>query len=85
MHMETLTELALERCDTARCAIQLMGDLASQYGFYGPEWDGPLSTAQDEAGEALTISDRKETWMFHIMPDDSGTSAIWVIDISPRY
>lgn len=62
MHMETLTELALERCDTARCAIQLMGDLAVQYGFFGPEWDGPLKTAQDESGEALTVSDPNEAW-----------------------
>jgi dipeptidase len=35
--METLTKLALKRCDTARCAIQIMGDLATQYGFYDPE------------------------------------------------
>ena len=48
MHMETLTEIALERCDTARCAIQLMGDLGVQYGFYGPEYDGTRQNAQDE-------------------------------------
>ena len=24
-HMETLTEIAMERCDTARCAIQVRG------------------------------------------------------------
>jgi dipeptidase len=60
--METLTEIALERCDTARCAIQVMGDLATQYGFFGPEWDADLTTAQDESGEALTISDPNEAW-----------------------
>jgi hypothetical protein len=30
LHMETLTEIALERCDSARCAILTMGDLATQ-------------------------------------------------------
>ena len=39
-----------------------MGDLAVQHGFYGPEWDGAITNAQDEAGEALTVSDPKETW-----------------------
>jgi len=83
MHMETLTEIAMERCATARCAIQTMGDLATQYGFYGPEWDDDLMNAQDEAGEAITVSDSTETWMFHIMPDDTGSSAIWVAQRVP--
>jgi hypothetical protein len=62
-HMVTLTELALERCATARCAIQLMGDLSTQYGFYGGEWGGDdIESALDEAGEALTISDPFESW-----------------------
>jgi hypothetical protein len=39
-----------------------MGDMASKHGFYGPEWDAPKSAAQDEAGEALVISDPLETW-----------------------
>jgi len=76
--METLTEIALERCETARCAIQTMGNLAMAYGFYGPEWNGDKISAQDEAGEGLSISDPTETWIFHILPDDTGKSAIWV-------
>lgn len=83
MHMETLTEIALERCDSARCAIQTMGDLAVKYGFYGGEYDGELEFAQDEAGEAMTVSDPKETWMFHVLPDDTGSSAIWVAQRVP--
>ena len=71
-HMETLTEIALERCDTARCAINTMGDLALQYGFYGGGWDGDVEGGQDEAGEALTVSDATETWMFHLLADDTG-------------
>jgi dipeptidase len=63
MHMETLTELALERCDTARCAVQTMGDLAVKYGFYGAGWSDSVQTAEDEAGEALTVADPNETWL----------------------
>ena len=25
-----------------------------------------------EAGEALTVGDAKEAWIFHILPDDTG-------------
>jgi dipeptidase len=70
--MSALTMIALERCATARCAVQMMGDLAVEHGFYGAE------TVEDERGEALTVSDTDEVWMFHISPDPSATSAIWV-------
>lgn len=56
-----LMAIALERCKTARCAIQLMGDLASQYGFYGED------PGIGGAGEAVTLVDRSgEAWVFHI-------------------
>ena len=45
-----------------RCAIQTMGDLSVRFGFYGGGYDGDIVGAQDEAGEALTISDTLETW-----------------------
>ncbi|CAE7024765.1 unnamed protein product [Symbiodinium natans] len=56
-----LMAVAMERCKTARCAIQTMGDLGAKYGFYGedPGFGG--------AGEAVTLVDRTgEAWVFHI-------------------
>ncbi|ETV96580.1 hypothetical protein H310_10281 [Aphanomyces invadans] len=77
-----LGRIALERTKTAKEAILLMGRLAEQYGYYGASWDS-ADGAMDEAGEALTVADPKEGWMFHILPDDSGTSAVWVAQRVP--
>jgi dipeptidase len=60
-----LSELGLERASSARQAVQVMGGLAEQYGYY-------------DAGESLLVSDATEAWIFHILPDHTGTSAIWV-------
>ncbi|RHY22445.1 hypothetical protein DYB32_009502 [Aphanomyces invadans] len=76
-----LTNIAMERATSAREAIQIMGDLAVQYGYYGAEWQGPA--AMMEAGEALAVADTKEIWLFHIHPDDSGASAVWVAQRVP--
>jgi dipeptidase len=81
-----LSQIALERAASAREAIQVMGDLATQYGFYSADWDvskyGPAH-ALGEGGEALTVIDKNEAWMFHIIPDDTGTSAVWVAQRVP--
>ncbi|OQR99398.1 peptidase [Thraustotheca clavata] len=76
-----LGRIALERTKTAREAILLMGSLAETYGYYGASWDD--DDAKEEAGEALTITDTKEAWMFHILPDDTGKSAVWVAQRVP--
>lgn len=76
-----LSRIALQRATTAREAIQLMGDLGVQYGYYGVEWD--TADALAEAGEALTVTDPIEAWMFHILPDDTGASAIWAAQRVP--
>lgn len=61
MDVSELTRIALERCSTARCAVQLMGDMAVKYGYYGATWTPPAS-AQASGGEALTVVDTKEAW-----------------------
>lgn len=69
----TLTQLAMERCRTAREAIQLMGGLAEKYGY-----------GKVDGGEMLAVADPREAWIFEIMPvgplwtPDSGKpGAVW--------
>lgn len=77
-----LSRLALERTRTARDAIALMGALAEKYGYYGAEW-ADETTKFDEAGEALMVGDTTEAWVFHILPDDTGASAVWAAQRVP--
>ena len=76
-----LTRIAMERASSAVQAIELMGGLAEQYGYYGAEWEGDY--ARGEAGEALTIADTHSVWIFHITPDDTGRSAVWAAQRVP--
>ncbi|GAB0497604.1 hypothetical protein MMPV_008939 [Pyropia vietnamensis] len=82
LDVSELSRLAMERTRTARDAIALMGALAEKYGYYGAEWDNE-ETKFDEAGEALMVGDTTEAWVFHILPDDSGASAIWAAQRVP--
>eukprot|EP00604_Paraphysomonas_vestita_P004297 CAMPEP_0174825458 /NCGR_PEP_ID=MMETSP1107-20130205/42774_1 /TAXON_ID=36770 /ORGANISM="Paraphysomonas vestita, Strain GFlagA" /LENGTH=330 /DNA_ID=CAMNT_0016057083 /DNA_START=416 /DNA_END=1405 /DNA_ORIENTATION=- len=73
-----MMEVAMERCDNARCAIKTMGDLATTYGFYGND------PGNEGAGEAVVIADAvSETWVFHVTADDTGESAVWVAQRVP--
>ena len=51
----SLLTLALQRAKTAREAIQVMGSLAEEYGYYAPM--GP---------EHITVTDGDEAWAFEI-------------------
>jgi dipeptidase len=63
--IEELQAVALERCTTARQAIQLMGDLAVKYGY-------------GDAGECLTVADKNEVWHFEIFGAGMNyNSAVW--------
>ena len=52
-----LTIIAMERCQTAREAIRLMGSLAEKYGY-----------GKVDSGEMLAVHDPQEIWIFEIMP-----------------
>jgi dipeptidase len=86
LEVSELSQLALERTKSAREAIVTMGELAEQYGYYSAEWDttrwGP-TYPMSEGGEALTVTDADEAWVFHILPDDKGTGAVWVAQRVP--
>eukprot|EP00397_Hematodinium_sp_SG-2012_P024553 GEMP01025579.1.p1 GENE.GEMP01025579.1~~GEMP01025579.1.p1 ORF type:complete len:605 (+),score=121.45 GEMP01025579.1:108-1922(+) len=73
--MPVLTQLALERCATAVCAVETMGNLGQQFGFVG-------SGGTAEAGEAIVVGDGHEAWVFHIL-SDGAKSAVWVAQRIP--
>jgi len=82
LDVSELSRIGLERARTAQEAIRLMGALAEKYGYYGAEWDDD-ETKYDESGEALMVGDTSEAWVFHILPDDTGASAVWVAQRVP--
>ncbi|MBR1926281.1 MAG: C69 family dipeptidase [Bacteroidales bacterium] len=69
--IEELARIALQRCDNARDAIQLMGSLAQKYGYA-------------DGGECLTVIDKKEAWFFEILGCGKGVSgAVWAAQRVP--
>ncbi len=59
-----LSRVALERCTKAREAVELMGKLIDQYGYY-------------DCGETLLVGDPKEAWVFEICAVPKG-KGLWV-------
>lgn len=71
LSIDQLSQIAMERAKSAREAVQLMGNLAEEYGFYGE------SNSFEGGSESLIVTDPTEGWVFHILADPTGTSAIW--------
>ncbi len=68
---QQLVQLMLERCETAREAIELAGDLTKKYGYI-------------DGGECLTIADKKEVWHLEIVgPGKGNVGSIWVAQRVP--
>lgn len=65
LNIVDLSEIGLERSNSSRQAVQVMGKLAEQYGYY-------------DNGESLLVVDPEEAFIFHVLPDDTGRSAVWI-------
>jgi dipeptidase len=62
----SLMFLALQRAKTAREAIQVMGDLVKEYGYYS-------------SGESFSIADKNEVWIMDLIGKGPGNKgAVWV-------
>ncbi len=69
--VEELERIALQRCTTARQAIQLIGELIEKYGY-------------GDSGECITIADKNEVWQMEILgegPDQIG--GVWAAQRIP--
>ena len=51
-------------------------------GFYAADWSGG-DASKGEGGETLTVVDKNEAWVFHVLGDDTGTSAVWAAQRVP--
>ena len=69
--VEELCRIALQRCDNARDAVRLMGELAEEYGY-------------TDGGECLTVADKKEVWFFEVLgPGKGEKGAVWAAQRVP--
>ena len=70
LNIVDLSALGLERSNTSRAAVLTMGALAEAHGYY-------------DAGESLLVVDPDEAFIFHVLPDHTGSSAVWVAQRVP--
>jgi len=87
----TLMQLAMERCATARCAVELMGSLSEEFGFVptpGEPAPGRIfgQPIFDDAGETYTFADSLgEAWIFHVLGGVTDiTKSVWAARRVPK-
>jgi len=80
-----LSKIAMERCETARCAVETMGPIAVEQGFYCEDSGEPTAPAYQSSAECLTIADgvTGEIWLFNVMTGRGNASAIWAAQRIP--
>ncbi|MEA3496281.1 MAG: C69 family dipeptidase [Bacteroidota bacterium] len=62
----SLMYITLQRAKTAREAIEVMGNLVAEYGYYS-------------SGESISVADPNEVWIFEIIGKGEGEKgAVWV-------
>jgi len=65
-----LTRIAMERSNSSRMAVEVMGAMATAHGFYGED-------GFEGSGESLMVVGPEEGWIFHVLNHPSGVGAIW--------
>ncbi|KAF0203820.1 MAG: hypothetical protein FD170_893 [Bacteroidetes bacterium] len=69
--IEELQRVALQRCDNARDAIKLIGDLIKEYGY-------------GDLGECITIADTREVWQMEILGEGKNRiGGVWAAQRIP--
>jgi dipeptidase len=70
-NIEELQRIVLQRCTSARQAINLIGALVKDFGY-------------GDAGECITIADKREVWHLEIFGEGSGKiGAVWAAQRIP--
>ena len=76
--IDELSRVALERCDTAKCAVQTMGAMAEAQGYYSSAAGPESSPVYDDSAECLGVSDAAgNVWIFHVLTGPDHKGAIW--------
>lgn len=65
-----LGRVALERCTLAAEAVDLMGSLLEEFGYYG-------------TGETLLVADANDAWVMEMTPSSDGTGGYWIAQRVP--
>jgi len=83
--IEELSKIAMERCATARCAVQTMGDIAVDLGFYSADSGDPAAPLYSASSECLTVADAEagDVWIFNVLTGRNNASAIWAAQRIP--